>query len=141
MNNGQKNIELVKKGYNAFLIGDKDTLLNLFEDNIEWKVPHIEALPFMRSRKGKENVLKFFGEIMQYETVEKFEPQNFYADGETVIIKGVYGGTVTATGISYETEWVHFFTFRNGKVEKFEEVVNSHVLKDAFIPADKAVSV
>lgn len=142
MNNKEKNIELVKKGYDAFLTGDKDTLLKLLAEDIEWKVPHVEAIPFMRSRKGSEEVLKFFAEIAEYEQVGKFETYNFYADGDTVVIKGAYGGTVLSTGITYETEWVHFFTFKNGSVQKFEEVANTHVIQNAFhSPVDKAVSV
>lgn len=35
----QKNIELVKKGYEAFSAGDGDTMMSLFDDNIEWVQP------------------------------------------------------------------------------------------------------
>ncbi len=36
MSEQEQNIELVKKGYEAFSAGDVDTVMSLFEDNIEW---------------------------------------------------------------------------------------------------------
>ena len=40
----QKNIELVKKGYEAFSAGDVDTVMSLFDDNIEWVQPGDSAI-------------------------------------------------------------------------------------------------
>ena len=43
-NQEQKNIELVKKGYEAFSAGDVDTVMSLFDDNIEWVQPGDSAI-------------------------------------------------------------------------------------------------
>ena len=40
----QKNIELVKNGYEAFSAGDIETVMGLFDDNIEWVQPGDSAI-------------------------------------------------------------------------------------------------
>ena len=39
MSEQERNIELVKKGYEAFAAGDIEAVMNLFDDNIEWVQP------------------------------------------------------------------------------------------------------
>ena len=40
----ERNIELVKKGDEAFSAGDMETLMSLFDDNIEWVQPGESAI-------------------------------------------------------------------------------------------------
>ena len=35
----QENKDLVQRGYDAFAAGDTETLMNLFDDDIEWVQP------------------------------------------------------------------------------------------------------
>ena len=44
MSEQEQNIELIKKGYEAFAAGDIDTVMNLFDDNIEWVQPGDSAI-------------------------------------------------------------------------------------------------
>jgi len=44
MSEQEQNIELVKKGYEAFTAGDIDTVMSLFDDSIEWVQPGDSAI-------------------------------------------------------------------------------------------------
>jgi uncharacterized protein len=40
----QEDIELVKRGYEAFSAGDIETVMNTFDDNVEWVQPGESAI-------------------------------------------------------------------------------------------------
>lgn len=44
MSQEEQNIELVKRGYEAFNAGDGDTVMSLFDDNVEWIQPGDSAI-------------------------------------------------------------------------------------------------
>ncbi len=57
------NVDLLRRGYEAFSTGDMDTLSTLFADDIEWHVPG--RSPLSGDYKGKEQVFGFFGKVME----------------------------------------------------------------------------
>jgi len=44
MSEQEENIEVIKKGYDAFTTGDMETMMSLFDDNIEWVQPGDSAI-------------------------------------------------------------------------------------------------
>ena len=59
MSERERNIEHVKKGYEAFSGGDIDTLMALLDDNIEWVHPGQSAISGTYHGKGE------FGEFLR----------------------------------------------------------------------------
>jgi len=49
----ERNIEVVKKGIEAFSTGDIDTMMSLFDDNIEWVQPGDSAISGTYHGKGE----------------------------------------------------------------------------------------
>ena len=49
----QENIELVKRGYEAFSAGDIETVMNTFDDNVEWVQPGESAVSGTYHGKGE----------------------------------------------------------------------------------------
>jgi uncharacterized protein len=115
------NVDIVKRGYDAFGRGDLDALLDLFEDGIEWVTPGPPELPSAGRRRGKQEVAEFFQTLSEMFTFERFEPKQFVAQGDTVVVFGDDRVRIKATGSPFDFDWVHMFEFRNGKVARFRE--------------------
>lgn len=126
------NTEIVQKGYECFGSGDIPGLLALFADDIEWTVPQIENASFAGSRTGTEAVGKFFTELSDAEDITRFEPLEFIAEGDKVVVLGESEATVRSTGKTYQTDWVHVFHVHDGKVKEFQEFFDNAAATRAF---------
>jgi ketosteroid isomerase-like protein len=115
------NVETVKRGYEAFGRGDLNTLLSLFEEGIEWETPGPPELPTAGRRRGHQEVAGFFQTLSEMFNFDRFEPKEFIAQGERVVVIGDDSVRLKATDARIEFAWVHVFDFRNGKVARFRE--------------------
>ena len=61
-----------------------------------------------------------------------FEPREFIAQGDKVVVLGRSSATVRATGKSYSTDWVHLFTVADGKITDFHEFFDNAAATRAF---------
>lgn len=132
------NTEIVQAGYEKFGSGDIAGLLSLFADDIDWATPHIENAPFAGTRLGLEEVREFFTLLDESEDIAFFEPSEFIAQGDKVVVLGRSKATVKSTGRSYETDWVHVFTVRDGKITNFAEFFDNAAATRAFQKATTA---
>ncbi len=126
------NTEIVQKGYECFGNGDIPGLLALFADDIAWTVPTIENAPFAGSRTGIASVGEFFTQLSEAEDITRFEPLEFIAEGDKVVVLGESEATVRSTGKSYQTDWVHVFHVQDGKVKEFQEFFDNAAATRAF---------
>ena len=117
----QQNVELVKKGYDAFGRGDIDGLLALFDEQIEWTTPGPLDLPSAGRRHGHREVADFFGVLNDLFEFQRFEPKTFVAQGDVVVVLGEDTVRIKAARSVHDFEWAHVFQVRNGKVATFRE--------------------
>jgi ketosteroid isomerase-like protein len=117
----QQNLDIVRRGYEAFGRGDIDALLALFDQQIEWRTPGPAEVPTAGTRRGLQQVGQFFAAVVQTFDIQRFEPRTFIADGDRVVVLGSETARVRATGTPLELSWAHAFTLRDGKVTDFEE--------------------
>ena len=101
----QKNIELVKKGYEAFSAGDVDTVMSLFDDNIEWVQPGDSAIS--GTYHGKHELGELVSRLAEKSTT--VTTRHFFADGDMVVMLG------ETTSDNETSEAAPVFTLRNGK--------------------------
>ena len=119
--NEQQNVRLVQQAYEAFSRGEIQGVLNSLAEQVEWRVPKPEGVPFGGDYNGREQVARFFSDLNKYEEVTRFEPREYIAQGERVVAFGYFACKVRATGKPAQSEWVHVYTIRNGKIVKFQE--------------------
>ena len=117
----QENIALVKGAYEAFQRGDIDAVMKAFDPNIEWYSPGPAELPTAGKRRGQAEVSQFFAALDGFVEFQRFEPKEFLAAGDKVIVLGQDTSRVKATGRVVESEWAHVHTIHNGKVARFHE--------------------
>jgi uncharacterized protein len=121
----QQNVETVRRGYEAFVRGDLDALLGLFDEQVEWRTPGPADLPTAGQRRGHGQVREFFGTLNQMFEIQRFEPRTFVAEGDRVVVLGEETARVRSTGKVIEQRWAHAFTFSNGKVTAFDEYLDT----------------
>jgi len=117
----QQNVKLVQQAYSAFQRADVAGVLSTLSQDIDWLIPGPEIIPFAGRRRGPQEVGEFFRVLAETQTAVLFEPREFIASGNKVVVLGVQRWTVNATGRTYEDQWAHVFTVEDGKITQFQE--------------------
>ena len=134
----ENNVQIIKDAYNNFQNGNIEGILNSLSEDVEWITPEIENASFGGTRHGHSGAAEFFRLMDEAEQTTKFEPKEFIADGDRVVALGTYGATVKETGRSYESDWVHVFTVKDGKITSFTEFFDNALASRAFQKATNA---
>jgi uncharacterized protein len=116
----QENVQIVKDAYAAFGRGDIQGLLALFAEDIEWITPG-EGLPLAGTYRGHAAVGDFFQKVSEVMELSFWEPPEFVAEGDRVLVVGVESGRIKTTNRTFEGHWVMAFTVRNGRVTNVRE--------------------
>jgi ketosteroid isomerase-like protein len=101
----QENKDLIQRGYEAFSAGDLETVMGLFDDDIEWVQPGESAIS--GTFHGKTEVMEHFGRMAEKALTVKLN--RLIAEGDTVVALT----EVTAGGETGRD--ADIFTIRNGK--------------------------
>ncbi len=126
----QENVQVVKDGYAAFMRGDVPGLLALLSEDVEWHIPG-PGLPLEGVYRGHGGVANFFQKLTQESDILDFQPREFLAEGDRVLVVGWERVKVKATNRTAEVDWVMSFTVRNGKVVSFREYTDTKAIADA----------
>jgi ketosteroid isomerase-like protein len=117
----QQNLELVRHGYACFDRGDLDELMTLFDEQIEWVTPGPSDVPIAGRRRGHRQVREFFDQLTKMVEMGRFEPKEFLAQGDRVVVTGDETFRMKASGHQISMPWAHVFQMRDAKVVRFEE--------------------
>ena len=130
----QENKQLAINGYQMFLKGDIQGVLDMCADDIEWTSADLPSVPFAGAFHGRAGVMDFFQKLGTSVEFLNYQPQSFIADEDKVAVSGVSTVRVRATGATYDDIWVHIFTMKNGKTVRFEQFHNTAAAIAAFMP-------
>ena len=125
----QENVQIVTDFFAAMGRGDKQGLLALSAEDIEWIIPG-ENWPLAGTHRGHAGLADLLQKAS--ETVEtSTEPSEYVAQGDRVLVVGVAKGKIKATNKTFKDDWVFAITFRNGKVTKIREYIDTQALARA----------
>lgn len=130
----QDNTKVVQDAYAAYGRGDIRSLLTLLSDDVEWEGV-IGAGPNVPSRglhKGRQQVATFFEQIAATADFKRFEPQEFVAENDSVVVLGFYEVVIKQTGRRFASDWVMVFKLRDGRIVRFREFTDSLGLTSAY---------
>ena len=125
----EKNIQTVKDFFAAIGRGDREALLALVAEDIEWIIPG-EDWPLAGTRHGHAglaDLLETASKSMETST----EPREFVAQGDRVLVVGVATGKIKATNKSFEDDWIFAITVRDGRLTNIREYVDTQALARA----------
>ena len=128
----QDNVSVVREAYAAFQRGDIPGLLEMLSEDIDWWTPGTPGqIPYAGRLRGRDAVKGFFGRLAETEEITHFEPGEFIAQGDKVVVTGNYRGRTRPAGRDYDLDWLHVFTVRDGRIAAFREYVDTAALAEA----------
>jgi hypothetical protein len=125
-----ENVQIVKDFFAAMGSGDKQGLLALSAEDIEWIIPG-EGWPLAgthRGHAGLADLLQKASETLETSYPKAFE---FVAQGDRVLVVGFATGRIIATNKTFEDDWVFAITVRNGKLTNVREYIDTQALARA----------
>ena len=125
----EKNIQTVKDFFAAIGRGDREALLALVAEDIEWIIPG-EDWPLAgthRGHAGLANLLATASKSIETST----EPREFVAQGDRVLVVGFARGKIKATNKTFEDDWIFAITVRDGRLTNIREYVDTQALARA----------
>jgi uncharacterized protein len=134
----EENARIVKDGYAAFGRRDVPGLLVLLAEDVEWHNPG--DYPLAGTYRGRNEVANLLQKIAQDLEILSLEPREFVAQGSRVLVTGWERATVKATNQMYETDWIHAFTVRDGKIVEFREYADTQAIAAAYGSAARAAA-
>lgn len=134
--NEQENAQRARQAYQFFSQGNIDGILDLYADEVEFVFPGpADIVPMAGTFRGKDQVRKFFGLVNQNLEFTAFEPREFIPHGDLVIVLGHDRGKVRTTGKTFEEDWVHVATYRDGKLIHWQAFIDTARVAADFTPA------
>ncbi len=111
----QENVELIRRGYEAFARGDVDAVLELLHPDVDW-FPAIAPILGAETVRGREAVRRLFTRDL-FEGFDRFlaEPLSFEDLGDFVLVMVRYTGRGESSGIEMDQRFATLFELRDGK--------------------------
>ena len=128
--NTEENSQVVKEFFAAIGSGDKQRLLSLVAEDIEWIVPG-EDWPLAGTHRGHAGIADVLQKASEEVETTYPGPPEFVAQGDRVLVVGVATGKIKATNRPFKDDWVFDITVRNGKVTKIREYIDTQALARA----------
>lgn len=125
-----QNLDAIKGAYAAFAKGDVPAVLGLLSPDIAWT--EAEGFPYGGTYNSPNAVLE--GVFMRLGADwEGFSvvPDEFIDGGDAIVAMGKYSGKYNATGKSFQADFAHVWKLRDGKVVRFIQYVDTHLVQKA----------
>ena len=120
------NVNIVRGMYQAFATGEIPTIIAALDPQVDWweaeNFIYADNNPYVGPNAVLDGV---FMRIAQDWDGFAVSPKEVLDAGETVIGHGYYSGTYKKTGEAVRAQFAHFFTFRDGKIIKFQQYTDT----------------
>ena len=125
----EKNVPIVKNFLAALGSRDKQGLLALSAEDIEWIIPG-KDWPLAGTHRGHSGLEELLQKASEME-ISSPTPPEYVAQGDRVLVVGFAKGKVKATNKTFEDNWVFAITVRNGKLTNIREYIDTQALARA----------
>ena len=122
----EQNVNIVRGLYEAFGRGDVGAVIAALDESIEWREAenfiYADGNPYIGPNGVLEGVFMKIGAEWESFTAT---PKEILDAGETIVGHGYYTGTYKKNGKNVRAQFAHLFTFREGKVVKFQQYTDT----------------
>ncbi len=126
----EKNVQIVKEFFAAIGSGDKQRVLALVAEDIEWIIPG-EDWPLAGTHRGHDGLSAVIQKASEEVEMTYSKPPEYVAQGDRVLVIGVATGKIKATNKAFKDEWVFDITVRDGKLTRIQEYIDTQALARA----------
>ena len=126
----EENVQIVKNFFAAMGSYNKQALLALVAEDIEWIIPG-EDWPLAGTHRGHAELAAVLQKASEEIETTYPTPPEFVAQGDRVLVIGVAAGKIKATNKPFKDDWVFDITVRNGKLTKIREYIDTQALARA----------
>jgi uncharacterized protein len=126
----QENVQIVKNFFAAMGGSDRQALLALVAEDIEWIIPG-EDWPLAGTHHGHKGLTAVLQKASESVETSYPKPPEFIAQGDRVLVVGVATGKIKATNKTFKDDWVFAITVRNGKLKSIREYIDTQALARA----------
>lgn len=130
--NTAENVQVVQRAYENFKKGNIQELIGLMAGDVHWQLPEVPNVAITGTRTGTAAVTEFFATVARDQEPLEFDPRQYIADGDKVVALGHYRWRVTGTGRTFDSDFAHIFTIKNGKVVRFQEFMDTAAVAAAY---------
>jgi ketosteroid isomerase-like protein len=126
-----ENVEVVERGWEAWLRGDLDALAELWDPEVVWDVSHFRDWP-EPAYLGIDGVKRFITEWLEvWDDYEVGVDETLAAPDGRVISLAWQRGKGRQSGLEMDVESALIFTLRDGKVTRIENYDNRETALEA----------
>ena len=117
----RENVEIVRRGYEAFSRGDVEGLLDLTDPDVSW-APAIAPLLGVDAIRGRDALRRFLAKQL-FEGFDTFraEPLSVEDFGASVLAQWRAVGRVESTGLETDQTFFAVLKLRDGKIVEFRD--------------------
>ena len=126
----EENVQIVKNFFAAMGSTNKQALLALVAEDIEWIIPG-EDWPLAGTHRGRAGLAAVLQKASEEVETTYPAPPEFVAQGDRVLVVGVATGKIKATNKPFKDDWVFDITVRDRKVTKIREYIDTQALARA----------
>jgi len=114
----QRNLEVVRRSYEAWSRGDFEAFFRSFDADIEWHLPEggINADIY----RGHREVRQFMESYLEAFDCFRMEPERFFEMGDRIVVFVHSRARGKGSGVEVEVRPAHLWTMRDGKAVRFE---------------------
>jgi ketosteroid isomerase-like protein len=123
----RKNVQIVKDFFTAMGGSDRQALLALCAEDIEWIIPG-EDWPLAGTHRGHAGLQDLLQKASEKVETSVMEHREYVAQGDRVLVVGFARGKIKATNKTWEDDWVFAITVRNGKLTNIREYIDTQAL-------------
>ena len=126
----EENVQIVKDFFAAMGGHNRQDLLALVAEDIEWIIPG-EDWPLAGTHRGQAELAAVLQKASEEVEMTYPEPPEFVAQRDRVLVVGVATGKIKATNKSFKDYWVFDITVRDRKVTRIREYIDTQALARA----------
>jgi ketosteroid isomerase-like protein len=126
----EENTSIVKDFFAALGRGDRQALLALCAEDIEWIIPG-KDWALAGTHRGHAGLTGLLQKASKATQISYPAPPEFVAQGDRVLVLGFAEGTVRSTNKTFEDHWVFAITVRDRKLTHIREYIDTQALARA----------
>ncbi|WP_046157748.1 nuclear transport factor 2 family protein [Chromobacterium vaccinii] len=129
----RSNLDIVRATYEGKSEDNGRNLLAALAPDAEWT--EAAGFPYAGTYVGPQAIVEnVFQRLGSEWDGYRAAVDHYYVDGDNVVAQGFYHGAYRATGKSFTASFAHVYTLKDGKIVKFEQIVDSAKVWEAMHP-------